>query len=489
MQTIENQAVREWARGWMNTTRGGFVDGAWLEGGTPLASINPDHGREQAHFHATTDQQIEQAVEAANRAFATWSGLTRKERAARLRAVGEVVRSHRAELATLESLDTGKTFPEAFEDDLPDSADIFDYYAGWVDKLYGESCPVEEGFVNFTRHEPLGVCAQIIPWNFPLLMACWKLAPALAMGNTVIIKPSEHTCMSLVRLFELLDGVLPAGVLNLVLGDGKVGDALCRHSQVHKVAFTGSTAVGRKILHAAADSNLKPVSLELGGKSPVVIFEDVDLTACLDRCFPAMFSHKGEKCSEPTRFLIHRKLYAAAIEDLVARAEAVVCGDPFDPQTQQGPQCHREHFERVLEYIELGKKEGARLVAGGGRPQLEGFFVRPTIFADVTSEMRIFQEEIFGPVLCLTPFDDEEEAIALANASTYGLAAGVYTRDVSRAHRVANRLEAGMVFVNRYGCYDFASPFGGFKQSGWGKEMAIHSLASYTRLKSIWIAL
>jgi aldehyde dehydrogenase (NAD+) len=442
--------------------------------------------------------EVNRAVGAARRAFesAVWETLPRRERGRLLRRIADTVRAHRAELATLISLENGKLYREAYHDDMPDTADVFDYYAGWVDKLYGETCPVEGPFLNYTLREPIGVCALVVPWNFPLLLAAWKLAPALAMGNTVVLKPSPFTSLSLVRFFELLHemGELPAGVVNLVLGGASTGETLVRHQGVDKVAFTGSTETGRRIVRGSADSNLKAVSLELGGKSPSIVFEDVpDLDFAVERSFALMFSQKGEKCSEPTRFLIQRRLYNDFVGRLAEKAESVVCGDPFDPASDQGPQCNRPQFEKVLHYIETGRREGARLRAGGGPDvkgrNAEGLFVRPTIFDEVRPQMRIAQEEIFGPVLCVLPFEDEDEAVRLANASEYALAAGLYTRDVARAHRVARRLDAGMVFVNRYGCYDFASPFGGFRQSGWGKEMALHSLEAYTRTKSVWVHL
>jgi aldehyde dehydrogenase (NAD+) len=325
-------------------------------------------------------------------------------------------------------------------------------------------------------------------------MAAWKLAPALAMGNTVVLKPAPATSFTAIRLFEILHeaAIFPEGVINLVLGGPAVGEALTRHPGVNKVAFTGSTAVGRQVVHGSADSNLKTLSLELGGKSANIVFDDApEVDFAIERSFTAMFSHKGEKCSEPTRLFVQEKLYRRFVDEFAARADKVVCGDPFLPGSQQGPQCTLEQFEKALRYIEIGKKEGARLVSGGTADRSpgneKGYYVRPTVFADVGNRMRIAQEEIFGPVLVILPFRTEDEAVAMANDSPYGLAAGLWSADVSRAHRVAARLEAGMVFVNRYGCYDFSAPFGGWKQSGWGKEMALHSLDAYTRLKSVWI--
>ncbi len=484
----------DWAKNWLGSEKNLYLGGEWVAArrGGKLESTNPATGEVIARLQEAGTEDVNQAVDAARAAFPKWKAFTRAERANRVKKLGEIIRANAEELATLEALDNGKTFREALEDDLPESANVFDYYAGWVDKFYGESVPVEQGFVNFTKREPLGVCGLIVPWNFPLLLACWKVAPALAMGNTIVLKPSPFTCLSVVRFVELVHeaGILPPGVLNLVTGGNEAGEAMSRHSGIDKISFTGSTSVGKKIVEGSGASNLKAVTLELGGKSPNIIFNDVrDLSAVVDRSFTAMFSHKGEKCSEPTRFLIQDGVYDRVAEALATKAEAVKVGDPFDSHTQQGAQCHEAHFQKILSYIDLGKQEGARLLAGGGRDKKhdKGLFVRPTIFGETNNRMRIAREEIFGPVLCLIRFTEETEAVEIANDTPYGLAAGVYTSDAARAHRVADRLDAGMVFVNHYGCYDFASPFGGIKQSGWGREMGVHSLEAYTRMRSIWI--
>jgi aldehyde dehydrogenase (NAD+) len=326
-------------------------------------------------------------------------------------------------------------------------------------------------------------------------MAGYKLAPALAMGNSVVIKPSSVTSFSLIRLFELIDeaGLLPAGVLNLILGPGAMAGHLTRHPEVDKIAFTGSTQVGRQLVHDSADSNLKTVSLELGGKSPNIIFADApDLDAAINRSFRLMFSGKGEKCSEPTRLLVEREVYDEVLAGLQAHAETWRVGDPFSDWSDQGPQVSAEHFRKVLDYIEIGKAEGAKLLCGGGRnadpANASGHYIDPTIFYDCTSAMRIATEEIFGPVLAVLPFSGEAEAIEIANDTPYGLAAGLWTADIGRSQRVANALQAGQVFINRYGCYDHASPFGGWKESGWGQELARASLGLYTKPKAIWYA-
>jgi aldehyde dehydrogenase (NAD+) len=478
-----------------------LIGGQWVEGSglKHFDVIDPSTEQVLGSLPEANSEIVRQAAQAARDAFkskaaGSWSTKTRRERADALKAIGRLIREHADELAAIETLANGKTFKEARIDDLTESADVFDYYAGWTDKFYGESVPVDPPFMNYTVHEPVGVVGLIVPWNFPLLLGCWKLAPALAMGNTVVMKPASNTSHSMIRLFEIIHdaGILPHGVLNIVYGDGEPGSAVSSSPLIDKVSFTGSTVVGKKILAGSSASNLKSVTLELGGKSPNIIFGDAgNLDAVVDRCFTAMFCHKGEKCSEPTRFIVHSSIYDKFASKLVALAEAYKVGDPFAEDTQQGAQANRQHFEKILGYIEKGKKEGAKLLTGGTRVTSvnggKGFFVRPTIFGDVKNSMAIAQEEIFGPVLCLIKFETEEEAVAIANDTQYGLAAGFYSSDASRCQRVARQLDAGMIFINHYGCYDFASPFGGFKQSGWGKEMAIHSLSAYTKTKSIWM--
>jgi aldehyde dehydrogenase (NAD+) len=490
----------EWARHWITGPKRPYIDGVWVDAplANPIAVINPANGQRLGDVPEVAAADVDRAVQAARRAFAggAWPGMGRRERARLLRRIAELARQHRAELATVIALENGKLYREAYDDDMPDTGEVFEYYAGWTDKQYGETCPVDGAFLNYTLRVPVGVCGLIVPWNFPLLLAAWKLAPALAMGNTVVIKPSPFTPFSLIRFFEIVDeqAGVPPGVLNLVLGGAEVGAQMARHPGIDTISFTGSTAAGRRILHDSADSNLKTVTLELGGKSPNIVFDDVpDLDFAIDRSFQLMFAQKGEKCSQPTRFLLQRGIYDRFVERLCERAARVVCGDPFDPGSDQGPQCNRLQLEKILHYIEMGKGEGARLLVGGERDtsggNAAGFFVRPTIFGDVDNRLRIAQDEIFGPVLILMPFADEDEALRLANDTPYGLAAGVWSADIGRAHRVAHGLDAGMVFINRYGCYDFASPFGGFKQSGWGKEMAADSLAAYTKVKSVWVKL
>ncbi|MEE0511839.1 MAG: aldehyde dehydrogenase family protein [Peptococcaceae bacterium] len=492
------QPKREWAQEWLKDVKSIYIGGQWVEGSGELKeSVNPATGQVIGQFRCANEEDVDRAVAAAREAFdhGPWtSDITHKERGVIMRKLSALIREHVEELATLETLDNGKTFQEGCED-VVNVADFFDYYSGWCDKYYGDVNPVMGNFMSYTVREPVGVCGQIIPWNYPMDMTGYKLAPALAMRNTVVIKPSSVTSFSLIRLFEIFDesGLLPAGVLNLILGKGSVGSYITRHPLVDKVAFTGSTAVGRQLVHDSADSNLKTLSLELGGKSPNIIFEDApDLDWAIERSFVAMFSGKGEKCSEPTRLLVQRSIYDRVLEGLAERAKTWKVGDPFDPTTNQGAQVSKEHFESIMRYIEIGKNEGGRLLCGGDRnvegSNANGYFINPTIFVDCNNQMRIAREEIFGPVLTVIPFDTEEEAIAIANDSPYGLGAGFWTNDVARTQRVSKALKAGQIFINKYGCYEHTSPFGGYKESGWGMECGNLSLDLYTKRKSIWIA-
>jgi len=496
-EETEMETPKQWALQWLQEPKNQYINGQWQSGeGKEWTAMNPADGSILARYPLASAEQVHLAARKANEAFISgrWPKTSRGERAALLRAVADLIRKNVEKLAALETLANGKLYRESLIDDIPTCADIFDYYAGWVDKYYGVTSPVDAGFLNYTLIQPVGVCGLIAPWNFPLYQASLKVAPALAMGNTAILKPSNSTPFTAIYLQELIDRHLdlPPGVLNLLVTDGATADILASSHDVNKISFTGSTPVGRKLLHNSADSNLKTVTLELGGKSPCIFFADTEnLEGAIDRAFTVMFSHKGEKCSEPTRFLIEAPIYDHVLGELVKRATAIRCGDPFSVDSDQGAQCNKGQFDNILRYIAIGKGE-AELVAGGqvdtNGSNDKGFFIRPTIFSNVAPSSRIAQEEIFGPVLSCTPFRTEEEAVTMANDSVFGLAAGVYTGSTSRAHRMAERLEAGMVFINRYGCYGLASPFGGFKESGWGKEMAIHSLASYTKEKSVWVA-
>ena len=489
---------REWAAQWLAETKKPYIGGAFVSGHGPvIESINPATGEVIGRFETCTKEDVDLAVAAARKAFdnGPWTlEISHRDRRVIMQKIADLLREHIEEIATLETLDNGKTFTESCED-VTNVAEFFDYYAGWTDKFYGEVNPVMGDFFSYTVREPMGVCGQIVPWNYPMDMAGYKLAPALALRNTIVFKPSSQTSFSMIRTAEILDasGLLPEGVFNLVLGSGSVGSFITRHPDVDKAAFTGSTEVGRSLVHDSADSNLKHLSLELGGKSPNIIFEDApDMDWAIERSFVAMFCGKGEKCSEPTRLLVQRSVYDRVVQGLIDYAEKNwKVGDPFDPETTQGAQVSEAQFNRIMNYIEIGKAEGAKLLLGGTRntegTNANGFFIDPTIF-ECTNDMRVAREEIFGPVLCVIPFDTEEEAIRIANDTSYGLGAGFWTNDVSRTQRVANALQAGQIFINKYGCYEHTSPFGGYKESGWGMECGNLSLDLYTRRKSIWYA-
>jgi acyl-CoA reductase-like NAD-dependent aldehyde dehydrogenase len=375
------------------------------------------------------------------------------------------------------------------------AADCFRYYAGWVRKLYGETIPVDGKFLNYTLREPAGVVGAIVPWNFPLAITSWKVAPALACGCSVVLKPSELTPLNALRFAEICaEAGLPEGVLNVVTGYGPTaGEALSLHEDVDKISFTGSIATARKLLANSSVSNLKRLSLELGGKSACVVFPDADLDAAVKATLWGIVGNKGEMCTAASRLLLHEDIHDRFLEQLVARTKKLRLGNPLDANSQMGPQISGRQMDRVLDYIASGKSEGARLLTGGERDsegeKAKGFFVKPTVFCDVTPAMRIAQEEIFGPVQCALRFREESEAVQLANGTIYGLAASVWTRDLQRAHRVAAQLKAGSVWVNSYNAFDSGSPFGGYKQSGFGRDLGAQALEQYTSVKSVWVAL
>jgi aldehyde dehydrogenase (NAD+) len=474
-----------------------WIGGEWRDasGGARFETLHPATGEVLTEVAGGEAADIDVAVAAARAAFEDpkWRRMDAADRGAVLWRMADILEKRGAEIARLEVLDNGKPIREAMID-VRQAVDALRYYAGWTTKLHGATIPVRGNIFNYTLREPVGVVGAIIPWNFPLLMAVWKVAPALACGNTVVLKPAEQTPLSALELAAIAaEAGLPAGVLNVVTGLGETaGAALVKHAGVDKIAFTGSTAVGRLIMREAAES-LKKVSLELGGKSPNIVLPDADLAAAARGAFSAIFYNTGQCCTAGSRLLVHESVKDQLVEQLVERAGKMQPGDPLDSKTRLGPMISEEHMQRVLGYIETGREEGGEVLVGGGRAlydgQERGYWVQPTVFDAVGEEHCIVREEIFGPVLTVMTFSDEEEAVALANRSEYGLAAGVWTRDIGRAHRLARALEAGTVWINTYHPGDAASPFGGYKQSGFGRELGEYSLELYTQIKSVWVDL
>ena len=471
-----------------------FIDGEFVDAadGSTFEVENPARGEPLAEVAEAKAADIDRAVAAARRAFdsAEWQGMPARGRGLLHARLADAVETEIDELARIETLDNGKPYFESRQIDLPEVVAVLRYYAGWADKIQGETIPVAGPFLNYTRREPLGVVGAIVPWNFPLLLAVWKLAPALACGNTVVLKPAEETPLSALKLAELARRVgFPAGVLNVIPGFGPgAGAALVRHADVDAIAFTGSTEVGREIMREAA-TTLKHVSLELGGKSPNIVFADADLEAAVRGVAIGIFYGKGEVCAAGSRLFVDATIHEEFVEKLAERSRKVTTGDPFDKKTRLGALVSKRQMERVLGYVEKGRSEGAELVAGGARVDRPGYYVEASVFDKVTPEMTIAQEEIFGPVLATLSFDDVDEAIELANRTIYGLAAGIWTRDLRTAHRVAHGVRAGTVWVNTYNRYDPAAPFGGYKQSGFGRDLGAHALEKYTQVKDIWIDL
>ncbi|HJZ87167.1 MAG TPA: aldehyde dehydrogenase family protein [Polyangia bacterium] len=467
--------------------------GEWHEAksGRTFESVNPSTGKPITKVAGAGRDDVDAAVAAALKAFTegAWPKMSGDDRAKCLWRLGDLLEQNKEEVARLETLDSGKPIRDTTNVDVPYAADCFRYFAGWANKIHGETIPVKGPFLNYTRREPVGVCAGIIPWNFPLLMATWKLAPALAAGNTMIVKPASQTPLSALKLGQLaLEAGFPPGVVNVLTGSGgECGMALVRHPSVHKVAFTGSTEVGRTIMKESAET-LKRVSLELGGKSPNIVFADANLDGAVRGALIGIFYNMGELCTAGSRLLVEESIHDALMDKLVAGAAKMQPGDPFDPKTRVGPLVSEEHMKTVLRYIDIGKSE-ARLAAGGERKGNQGYFVQPTVFDGVSNQMTIAREEIFGPVLAVITFKTPEDAVRIAADTPYGLAAGVWTRDVGKAHAVAARIPAGTVWVNTYNVFDQASPFGGYKQSGFGREMGRHAIELYTETKSVWVAL
>lgn len=457
--------------------------------GKTFDTLNPATEAIIARVAEADAADVDAAVRSARAAFdGRWGRMRASERGQFLMKFAELICQHKDELTALESLDSGKPVSAITRQDMPAVLDTITYYAGWADKIHGQVIPARTDALTYTLREPIGVVGAIVPWNFPLMIGMWKIAPALACGCTVVLKPAELTPLTALRIGELaLEAGLPSGVLNVVPGFGKTaGQALVDHPDVDKITFTGSPGVGRQILRSAA-GNLKRVTLELGGKSANIIFPDADLDAAANTAGSGIFFNAGQVCSAGSRILVHESIYDEIVERLVARAKVVRVGDPRSPSTSMGPLISTAQMQRVLDYIDIGKKEGAQIATGGRRLGTAGYFVAPTVFANVEHGMRISQEEIFGPVAAVVKFKDDEDAIRLANGTNFSLAAGVWSADIARVHHFANRLKAGTVWINTYGPTDVRLPWGGARDSGFGREHGDAAIENFTEPKTVWI--
>ena len=470
-----------------------FIGGEWVDGveGAFIEVLDPHDGALLTQIPEAREADVDRAVDAAERALPGWAATPASERGRLLLRLADAIEANAAELARLESLDTGHPLRDSLRLDVPRTAATFRYFGGMADKHEGSVIPVEPGFLSLVEREPIGVVAHIVPWNFPLMFCGWKLGPALAAGNTVVMKPSELTPLSTLRLAELLAEVgVPAGVVNIVPGYGATaGWRLATHPRVRKLSFTGSTAVGRRLVEASA-GNLKRLQLELGGKGANIVFDDADLAAAVNGSAFAIFHNQGQACIAGSRLLLHERIADAFLDDFLAIATGIRLGDPLDMATEMGPLTSAMHRDRVLDHITAARGRGAEILCGGGPPGdaalAHGYYVRPTVVR-ATPEDRISQEEVFGPVVVVTTFRDEDEALRIANATEYGLGGGLWTRDLSRAHRVARGLQVGMVWVNSYKRVSPGSPFGGVGASGYGREMGFEAMHEYTTPKSVWI--
>jgi aldehyde dehydrogenase (NAD+) len=471
-----------------------LINNEWIESvsGKRFETINPATGEVICDVAEADAPDVDKAVEAARAAFNSgeWRNMSATRRGELLYKLADLIEQNIDELARLETLDNGKPLHSSYGD-LKLVIACYRYYAGWADKVQGKTIPINGPYFCYTRHEPIGVVGQIIPWNFPLLMQAWKLSPALATGNTVVMKTAEQTPLSALRVGELIiEAGFPPGVVNILSGYGPTaGAAIARHMDIDKLAFTGSTEVGHLVMEAAAKSNLKRVTLELGGKSPNIVFADADMDMAIEGAHHSLFFNQGQCCNAGSRLFVEEKCYDDFVAKSVEKARQRTVGDPFDPNTKQGPQIDQEQFDKIMSYIESGMRDGAQMLCGGHRWGDRGFFIEPTVFADVKNEMKIAQEEIFGPVMSIIKFKDIDEVIHLANTTMYGLAAGVWTKDITKAHAIANNVRAGTVWVNCYHIFDAAAPFGGFKQSGMGRELGEYCLEHYTEVKTVTIKL
>ncbi|KAM0444326.1 hypothetical protein ACHAO4_010278 [Trichoderma viride] len=470
-----------------------FINNEFVKGtkGELIETYNPADEKLITSVHEATEVDVDIAVAAARKALqTTWHQITPSERGHLLMKLADLFDRDFETLAAIESLDNGKALSLA-RIDVAGAAGCLRYYGGWADKIHGQTIETDPNSLNYTRHEPIGVCGQIIPWNFPLLMWAWKIGPAIAAGNTVVLKTAEQTPLSGLYASALTkEAGFPAGVINTISGYGRVaGSAISSHMDIDKVAFTGSTPVGRTILQAAAKSNLKKVTLELGGKSPNIIFNDADLDNAIKWANFGIYYTSGQICCAGSRILVQEGIYDEFVKRFKERALKNKLGNPFDEQTFQGPQVSQLQFDRIMGYIEAGKQGGATLALGGERHGDKGYFIQPTVFTDVTPDMKIAQEEIFGPVAAIQKFKDEEEAIKIGNNSNYGLAAAIHTSNINTAIRVSNALQAGTVWINQYNMLSYQTPFGGYKESGIGRELGSYALENYTQVKSVKFSL
>lgn len=470
-----------------------FIGGKWQESrsGKRFKTINPVNEQVIAEIPEGNEADVDTAVKAARAAFESgpWHKMDARDRGRVMNKLADLMEANLEELAALETLDNGKPISDARAADVPLAIDCLRYYAGWSDKLTGDTIPIRGNYFCYTRREPLGVVGQIIPWNFPLLMAAWKWGPALAAGCTIVMKPAEQTPLTCLRLTELAqEAGIPDGVINIVTGYGDTGAAIVRHPGVDKIAFTGHFETAQKIMVDAAKT-LKRLTFELGGKSPNVVFADANLDAAVAGAEFGLFFNQGQCCCAGSRLFVEQSIHEEFVAKVVARARNRKVGDPFDTSTTQGPQVDADQFNKIMTYIDKGKSEGAKCMTGGSRVGTKGFFVEPTIFDNVTDKMAIAQDEIFGPVMSILPFKNEDEIIERANSTYYGLAAAVWTRDVAKAHKFAASVKAGTVWVNCYDVFDAAAPFGGFKMSGIGRELGEVALANYTELKTVTMSL
>jgi len=468
-----------------------IIDGKLVDAvsGKTFNTINPATGSVICSIAEGGKEDIDLAVQAARKAFdhGPWPRMSGRERGKILTKFADLIEKHSDELAGLETLDNGKPLAMSKAADLPLTIDHYRYYGGYADKVYGKTIPINDGaFFAYTLHEPIGVIGQVTPWNFPLLMMAWKTAPALAMGNTIVLKASEQTPLTALRAGQLaLEAGLPPGVLNVVPGLGSVaGEALSRHHDVDKIAFTGSTAVGHKIMEGAAQSNLKKVSLELGGKSAMIVCADADIDQAVESAYFGLFFNQGQVCCAASRLYVHESIYDQFVAKSVAKAKARKVGDPFT-DVEQGPQVSEAQYKKVLSYIDIGQREGAKMVTGGKGVGNTGYFVEPTVFTDVTENMRIAKEEIFGPVMSIMKFKTNEEVVQRANKSEYGLAAGVWSKNIDTVNQISRNLRAGTIWVNCWNNFDSAIPFGGYKKSGFGKDKSTYALDAYCEVKTV----